>query len=117
MRVALACSTIPWRKGRGGEGRRVKGWKEGRRDGKQVRRNGSERRKCRHIFTWKKGLYLATGPLFFLAAAGIFTSSANKLLLLLGIIILCLRLPWHEKRTRIFFFFFLFHVDGERFPT
>lgn len=106
MRVALACSTIPWsytfhvsidydggrklrereRGGSGSEGeeRRVEGRKErgeemGRR-WKQVRR---KRRECRHIYPGRTVRYLATGPLF-LAAAGIYFSANYFFLLASG---------------------------------
>lgn len=90
MRVALACSTIPWsytfhvsidydggrklrereRGGSGseGQGRRVKkGWKEGRRRWKETEPGEEKAKRMQTHISWKDSTvrYLATGPLFF----------------------------------------------------
>lgn len=108
MRVALACSTIPWsytfhvsidydggrklrereRGGSGseGEGRRVEGWKEGGRRWKEMEPGEEKAKRMQTHISWKDCRYLATGPLF-LAAAGIYFSANNSLFI-------SLRLPF-----------------------
>lgn len=105
MRVALACSTIPWsytfhvsidydggrklrereRGGSGseGEGRRVEGWKEGGRRWKEMEPGEEKAQRMQTHISWTDCRYLATGPLF-LAAAGIYFSANYFFLLASG---------------------------------